>query len=336
MHNPLSKHQVFDLSQQSVRDLAWSLWGPVLLEHSAPYTEKDQFPLDLNWLTALDKDSRVLTEYLATKNTYLLGTYFEALWQFYFSHHPRFKHCINNLQVFESLAEGTNKQGANTQRTLGEFDVLVQDEQIQQYHVELTCKFYLEVPINSKQPLWLGPNCRDRLDIKYDKTHSKQLPLLFTEQGEKAATEAFQSINPYQNTDKPDINLQPCKQIAIWRGHLFTQDHWIKQQDLATKLEKLEITEQQGWIIANKKRWLSPVLLTKDETSVLDNSQLIEQVDQYLQEKSSPLMLIRLNFDKARQQWLQHDQYFVTPNNWPHGALADSAETPLRPCSPPV
>jgi hypothetical protein len=320
MHNPLSKHQVFDLSQQSVRDLAWSLWGPALLDHSAPYTETDQFPLDLDWLKALDKDSRTLTEYLATKNTYLLGTYFEALWQFYFSHHPRFKHSINNLQVFASQIEEKN-----TKQTLGEFDVLTQDVDIQRYHVELTCKFYLEVPINSQQPLWLGPNCRDRLDIKYDKTHNKQLPLLFSEQGEKAAREAF-----------PDSPIQQFQQIAIWRGHLFSQNHWMKQQDLATKLETLEMTGHQGWIIANKQRWLSPAILKQGDSSVLNTSQLIDEVNQSLQEKSNPLMLILLNFDKTRQQWLQCNQFFVTPNSWPHGKLADSAETPLRPCSPPV
>lgn len=319
MHNPLSKHQIFDLSQQSVRDLAWSLWGPELLEHSAPYTEKDQFPLDLDWLKALDKDSRALTEYLTTKKTYLLGTYFEALWQFYFSHHPRFKHSINNLQVFESQTEKATK------RTLGEFDVLLQDVHTQHYHVELTCKYYLELPINSQQPLWLGPNCRDRLDIKYDKTHNKQLPLLFTEQGEKAAREAF-----------PDYPIQQFQQIAIWRGHLFSQNHWMKQQDLATRLDTLEITEHHGWIIANKKRWLSPVLLTKGNSSVLNSAQLIEKVNQNLCEKNSPVMLILLHLDKTRQQWLQCDQYFVTPNAWPYGTLADSDETPLRPCSPPV
>lgn len=325
MHNSLSKYQVFDLNQQTVRDLAWSLWGPTLLEHCIPYTEDNQFPVDIAWLKALDKNSQILTAYLATKNTRLLGTYFEALWQFYFSHHPRFKYCINNLQVF-----GSSVEGKDTKQTLGEFDVLVQDDSQKCYHIELACKFYLEIPNNGRQSLWLGPNCHDRLDIKYDKTHNKQLPLLFSEQGAAATIKALQDIN------KQGWDINTFQQVAIWRGHLFPQKSWVRQQDLTTKLTTLAITEQQGWIIANKTYWLSPIVLLKDEVQVLSNAQLIKQADQYLQEKNSPFMLILLKFDDLRQRWLQDKQLFITPNTWPYGALSDSAEMPLRPCNPPV
>jgi hypothetical protein len=322
MHNHMSKQQVFRLQHQVVRDLAWSLWGPALLNHPAPYNEVPDtnhafFPLDWPWLQQLDHQPQALVDYLSQKNTRLLGTYFEALWQFYFSHHPSFDLSICNLQVND------------TSRTVGEFDVLVTNHQGQNFHIELTCKFYLEWQDNLQTIFWIGPNCGDRLDIKYDKTHNHQLPLLKTELGQKVCTEQY-------------FNTDAIQQVAIWRGTAFDRDHWFQVDGLenGSALEEWKYDNKVLWFIADKRFWLSPIMQNRD--ALKPYCQIKQQINDHFQQPDNAdkqrftLMLIALTFDKTNQQWQQQQRFFITANNWPYGKLADSASTPLRPCKPPL
>lgn len=320
MHNQISKQTVFSLKHQVIRDLAWSLWGPALLIHSAPYGEienrQSPFPIDESWLQQLDKQPEPLLTYLKQKNTHLLGTYFEALWQFYFSHHPSFKHCICNLQVFDD------------NKTLGEFDVLVTNQQNQNFHIELTCKFYLEWQDSQCNTLWLGPNCKDRLDIKFHKTSSHQLPLFNTEMGQKA--------HKQQAT-----NSLPSQQFAIWRGNVFPSNCWLRIQELNNHptLDAERNNQNRLWFLAAKSLWLSPVI--QERKKLLTYEQMQQQVTAHFDEKNignkpHALMLISLDYNTENQQWQQQQCFFIMPNNWPYGALAESALTPLRPCKPPL
>ena len=333
MHNHISKQKVFRLKHQAVRDLAWSLWGPALLIHSAPYNETinskainsaTYFPIDEPWLWQLDKHPEALSEYLQQKNTRLLGTYFEALWQFYFSQHPSFTQCICNLQINDA------------NRTVGEFDALVTNALGQNFHVELTCKFYLEWQDEQQTKLWLGPNCGDRLDIKYHKTDTHQLPLLKTELGQK-------------NYNEHIFNTNPVQQLAIWRGTAFSQTHWIRIQELANNTtinawrsssNTNDINNNQIlWFIADKSVWLSPITQVRENLKTYE--QVCQQINDHFQsdlaeKKHYTIMLIALAFDDENQQWQQQQSFFITPKNWPYGTLADSALTPLRPCKPPL
>ena len=352
MHNQICQQQVFRLEHQVIRDLAWSLWGPALLIHSSPYNEvpydetscNDAFPLDLPWLKQLDQSPEVLIEYLEQKNTRLLGTYFEALWQFYFTHNARFKQCICNLQVNDES------------RTVGEFDALVtlsnnQDQpqeqdpqQYQSFHIELTCKFYLEWQDSLGETLWIGPNCGDRLDIKYDKTTSHQLPLLKTELGQTICKEH-------------SFNSSAAQQIAMWRGSAFDRAHWFRVNELESEaaLKEWRGDEQILWMIADKHHWLAPILET-EAAALKTFRQIHQQINEHFytadiqatdiqatdiqaikaDRKKFTLMLVVLAFNETNQQWQQQQKFFITPNNWPYGKLADSASTPRRPCKPPL
>ncbi|MFT7410724.1 MAG: hypothetical protein ACI9EX_001324 [Oleispira sp.] len=330
MHNQISHQQVFRFHNQVIRDLAWSIWGPALLIHTAPYSElmssefsnnekipdDRSFPLDIGWLQKLDQNPEVLWVYLQHKNTRLLGTYFEALWQFYFSHHPEFQFCLCNLQVNDST------------RTVGEYDVLVTHNNKQNFHIELTCKFYLEWQDNRQEILWIGPNCGDRLDIKYDKTDVHQLPLLKTETGEMACIEhSFNTVN--------------VKQIAMWRGASFRTSEWFRVNEWKddSVLSEWKTDVRILWFIADKSLWLSPVTQARDQLKTLPqiNLQIHEHFDHSATQNTHyTLMLIALTFNKTERQWQQQQRFFITPNNWPYGKLADSALMPLRPCKPPL
>lgn len=324
MHNQISKNTVLQFKHQVVRDLAWSLWGPALLIHEKPYNEscnqEDYFAIDEIWLKQLDDQPKPLLEYIKSKNSRLLGTYFEALWQFYFSHHSSFKQCICNLQINDK------------NRTVGEFDILVTNSNDQNFHIELTCKFYLEWQDSLNNTLWLGPNCGDRLDFKYHKTQTHQLPLLNTEIGK---------LNYQQNS----INSNAVRQMGIWRGTFFPKNRWFKEDQLDLLPKTLSQNEAFLWCFADKKYWLSPLIQERKNLKTFkqikhDINNNFSVGDSFIgsndNKKHTALMLIALSFNEDNKQWQQQEAFFITPSVWPYGKFSDSASTPLRPCRPPL
>lgn len=323
MHNQISKNTVLQYKHQVVRDLAWSLWGPALLIHEKPYDESCNqeacFALDEPWLKQLDEQPLPLLEYLESKNTRLLGTYFEALWQFYFSHHSSFKHSICNLQINDK------------NRTVGEFDVLVTNNNDQNFHIELTCKFYLEWHDSLNNTLWLGPNCGDRLDFKYHKTQTHQLPLLNSDLGQ---------LNYQQHA----TNRNPIRQMGIWRGSFFHKNQWFKADQLQSLPSKLIQNKAVLWCLADKKDWLSPLI--RDRKNLKTFEHIKQDINHHFSisdndagrdnKKHATLMLAALVFNEDHNQWQQQETFFITPSLWPYGKLSDSALTPLRPCKPPL
>lgn len=328
MHNEVSRQQVFSLKHQVVRDLAWSLWGPALFIQPSPYNESAGiFPLDWPWIQKLDQDPTPLYDYLNNKNTRLLGIRFEALWHFYFDQHPSILHSYFNLQVSEEKI------------TLGEFDVLIQDHHQHFYHIELACKFYLQWSDSLHENLWIGPNCSDRLDIKYFKTCNHQLPLLHTRQGQQVFQQAFDKLDNHNSAN----NIQ---QLAIWRGLAFQSQHWYHY--LSSRFNALfhhqyaAEQDQSRWFIADKSYWLSPVALpvafkeARDEPQALTAKAIKQRLDAHFNKSELTQLIIKLTFDETHQQWQESARYFITAPNWPYGKLSDSALTPLRPCRPPL
>lgn len=92
-----------------------------------------------------------------------LGTYFEDLWAFAFTHHPDYELRHRNLPL--------RTRGL----TLGELDFVVNhlpSDSIE--HWEIAVKFYLQVA----DDYWVGPGLTDRLDIKLARMRDHQLPLI--------------------------------------------------------------------------------------------------------------------------------------------------------------
>lgn len=84
-------------------------------------------------------------------------------------------HALRYSGRYTVLAE--NVQIIHQGITLGELDFILYDRQRQQaVHLELACKFYLLVPGNPVR--WVGPNHKDRLDLKLARLANHQLPLL--------------------------------------------------------------------------------------------------------------------------------------------------------------
>ena len=162
------------LRQPAVRDLAWALLSPPLLQHAPcpqrhPLSGSDwrEQPERLrDWLQALDQAPAPLLDWLARLSSRRLGLYYERLWQFALQQAPGVELLAANLPIREGS------------RTLGELDILLRDRD-GVHHLELAIKFYLGPPHgDGVDPAhWLGPGCHDRLDRKLAHLAGHQLPI---------------------------------------------------------------------------------------------------------------------------------------------------------------
>ena len=57
-----------------------------------------------------------LSQFMDGKNKFMLGTYYEALWEYYLSHHPDCKLTAKNIQI--------NDTSKKTNPTIGEMDFI--------------------------------------------------------------------------------------------------------------------------------------------------------------------------------------------------------------------
>jgi len=248
-----------------VRDLAWALSSPPLLQRSDPHVNW----LENGWfkqisghygdvLEQLDKDPRPLQEMVSAQKDRRLGGYFETLWHFWLSSNRRYRLLFANLPL---------RAGS---RTLGEFDFLVQDKVTgKTLHWEIAVKFYLGVADTSQPANWLGPAQRDRLDIKTNR--------LLNHQGRLShCPEAVQRLE--------QLGIQVDETWLILKGRLFYPggvnantphgaypDHlrgfWIDQRSLSS-------LQASVWLPLERNQWLAP--LTRIEPAIcLDNKALI-------------------------------------------------------------
>ncbi|KAA0874179.1 DUF1853 family protein [Nitrincola tapanii] len=223
------------LKHPVVRDLAWAInseepsifrCGALLPQLSA---WSDRSPAWQDTLLQLDQAPHALLEHLAQKPNRRLGLYFEQLWHFYLQQSPRFQLLGHNLQIYDSKGI-----------TLGELDLILLDQDLQlQWHQELAVKFYLH--LGGEESIlanWVGPDLRDRLDIKYAHICQHQLPLRAHPQ-----TQAYLRCQ----------HLQPAFSRAVFKGRYFRpglQDQgWIPQAQLSSLPQSgiYQLLERSEW-----------------------------------------------------------------------------------------
>ncbi len=98
--------------------------------------------------------------------THRLGVYFEQLWH----------HLISSNHQFQLLHK--NRQVIIDKHTYGEFDSIIYDVLAKETnHCELTVKLYLKVGKGDTLTDWVGPNLKDRFDVKLKRLFKHQLQL---------------------------------------------------------------------------------------------------------------------------------------------------------------
>lgn len=241
-----------------VKDLAWAILSPSLMkttDHSQHCSEQFYqlaFEQILPHLTQLDKRPLPLQQHLEQTTNHRLGPYFERLWLYWLRHNPHYQCLAHNVQIQE---EG---------KTLGEFDMIVQDQNTGEIeHWELAIKFYLGIPPLNNEMHWFGPHQKDRLDLKYHHLVEKQLKLskqalakeYCKNQGWNISRSRLISkgrlLYPPHATPSHPSNIEPHHLTGLWmtdsefqrtfqqqkqiRFHWLNKDEWMVLRDREAK-----------------------------------------------------------------------------------------------------
>jgi len=295
------------LTDRRVRQLFWCLFSPQL----AQVNNTASFSLTLNpdlerWFLALEQDSQPLYHYLEQRNHRLLGSYFECLWQFFFEFNPDWQLLAHNVQVI------VNKQ------TLGELDILASHQQTGATHLELAVKFYLQHPLHdgSLSRHWLGPQCRDRLDIKLGRLNDKQFPFL----RHPAA------MNTLMERQLPVPNQQ---NLAL-KGYLFHQwknpftlplevnkqclmGQWLHQSNI-----KQLVKGHEKWLVIEKPQWLGAVISSSaPQNPLLSASQAASTVQQHFLQSLHRHALMLVKMQNKNGGFIESERFLIVKDDWP-------------------
>ncbi|WP_331345684.1 DUF1853 family protein [Cellvibrio sp. UBA7661] len=316
---------IHQLKQQCVRDLAWCcISAPMMQELSGSTTQILPFqeqrsntgttqsdPVLRDWLRTLDANPCALNKHLAQQKSTRLGIYYEALWQFYFSHYPQWQLLDYNLQI--------NHKGI----TLGALDFLC-GRNGQHFHIETAVKFYLCNTDNKKEAAdwknWIGPNNNDRLDIKLTHLINHQLPLHQFAETQKVLHEKYPHIQNWHSA--------LCLQGYFFSpaSMCFSPEHsnphhgygcWWHLQDFQYFLQQATQAKTM-WIILEHQHWLSPAHIDNPD-GLATASELAKHIQSQLEQTKKPLLVAALEEMNTitKTIWRETMRGFVVPDHWP-------------------
>ena len=297
------------LRQPAVRDLAWALLSPPLLEHAPgpqrhPLSASDwlEHPGQLrDWLLALDRDPTPLLDWLARLSSRRLGLYYERLWQFALQQAPGVELLAANLPI---------RQGRHT---LGELDILLRDRE-GVHHLELAIKFYLGPPDgDGADPAhWLGPGCRDRLDRKLAHLAEHQLPISArAESREALASLGLQQVQARLWLGGYLLYPWPAHAHAPQGAHPHhLRGHWLHQRDWPA----FHAAHPVGrWQLLPRHGWLGPARIAADEAWSAEHLRAwLEALDPLAQAQ----LMVRLE-PGDDGDWHEVQRAFLVSDRWP-------------------
>lgn len=297
------------LRQPAVRDLAWTLLSPPLLEtldglrprhplSACAWAARPQGLAD--WLHELDRRPQSLLEKIPAAHGNRLGRYYEQLWQYALDQAPGIRLLAANLVIREHG------------RTLGELDLLLEDDEGLQ-HIELAVKFYLG-PARSDgddAAAWLGPGRLDRLDLKLEHLREHQLRLTRL----PAAQARLRALS--------GLPVQASPWLA---GYLFYPWHvpchpprgsaaqhlrglWLRRRDWPD----WQATQPGCWQPLPRMGWLAPASCTA--TDCWDAARLATWLAE-LPLDAAPRMLVQL-LPGHDERWQEHARLFLVDDHWP-------------------
>lgn len=327
--------RLHQLKHQSLRDLAWCCLSAPMMQ-ALPNTLNTQiFPLPQSaptinsdalwrWLIALDNDPSELEAHLAQRKSTRLGIYYEALWHFYFSHHPDWQLLHYNLQI--------DNQGS----TLGSLDFLCHHGD-DYFHIETAVKFYLcntdEPKQASEWNRWIGPGSNDRLDIKLAHLINHQLPMHQFAGTRQILQARYPEVAQWQSalclqgylfspaTISPAPFSQDSMHLNPAQSHSnHGRGYWWHSADFVSFLHRPDSFEPDDirWIILERQRWLSPAH-SENPAERFTTREFARYVDSRLQEIKRPLLIAAVkNIGVGKKMiWGEVLRGFVVPNHWP-------------------
>jgi len=331
----LPMHNVFEgLADPPVRDLAWLLFSADLLRAQPPLAplaqccaDAEELRATLDWLAQLDRDPARLHAALAAAPTNRLGRYAENLLGWFLAHGPAAKLVAQNVPL--------RRAGV----TLGECDFLVRTRAGERLHWELAVKCYLHAGAGDGERAsladFVGPNLRDRLDLKL--THLRDHQLRLTARGEFASLghggpwRAQMFVKGwlfYPAGAMAQSRVEDAPELAAdhGRGWWVTRSAWpaFAQGEAAA-----------GWSVLPRLAWLAPRRLTgepsgPEDSAVAASTAVASPADpatliDTLVRPHDPVLVAAFKADAAGG-YREQSRGFIVPDDWPARAAAFSRQ----------
>lgn len=305
------------LRDPHVRDLAWLLGAPDLLDPAFPAWRGKIAALGPGaaqeaaaWLDALEREPRPLAAFLDIGPFERLGRYAEKLLAFYFAHLGIL--AAYGLQVSAGKGE-----------TVGEFDFLLKqggEGAGTLAHREFATKFYLLAPPEEDTPVgyFIGPSLADTLQAKMRKILDRQLAL--------SAHPAAAAVLPGRVHDAR----------ALVKGWLFYPAGMDVAAAHAAAVAGVAADHCRGFWCARDRfvpdpgrrylplprlRWLSPARAPCAET--LDAATAAALLDAHFAAQDAPLLLaVMADGEDGTGDWLECGRGFIVPADWRARALS--------------
>jgi hypothetical protein len=307
------------LREPAVRDLAWLLLSADLLQPQPPlgvlanpFDTPHELQAAVDWLRALDATPDRLRRELAATRITRLGRYAEWLLGWFLQHGP----------AARLVAAGVPLRRAGV--TLGECDFLVQTQRGARLHWELAVKCYLHAGEThgsraAQLADYVGPNLKDRFDLKLAHLLNHQLPL--------SAREEFASVG-YAGPWTPQMFIKgwlfyrhgetPPEPVELDPGH--GRGWWVTRGDWPA----FAAEHAPRWRRLPRLEWLAPRRAGHEGEQVeaaaagspcVDAQTLAAQFS----DQQGPTMVVAFAEGRAGH-WIECSRGFIVPDEWPEQA----------------
>ncbi|GEM_PF-2740113 len=263
---------------------------------------------EIGGIPAFDRDLlNTLTLTHPLKFEQKLGHLYEDALELLFRSSIEFKQVCKGVQVIENLP---HPQKGN--RTLGEFDYLLQRQDGRWLHVELAVKFYLgtstvKAESTDNSYLWPGPDARDA----WERKHQHMINCQFSLAKQSASQQVLQEICGTTDIQSQHL-IYGClfdrynstePQTAVDTSPTAHRGYWMHSHELPNSA----LAQQQSLYIIPKQLW--PCVPTAELCQVLKSSN-----------QQTTLAAIQTKIQQQQRCVMITDgieRYFIAPNYYP-------------------
>ncbi len=291
--------------------LAWIIGSPPLLVDSSGnpnfhlLTEDwctEQYHLHEPWLVELDQYPKPLLDFLDIEKPLLLGKLFEALVAFWIMESEHFTLIERNIQFF------TGK------RTSGEMDFLLRSEESGNLiHLEVACKYYLGSQNSGKWLNWIGPNGKDNLFLKMEKTKRQFSPDLLAKMVEKNFIFEGQLVENHFLLK--GYFFQPFQILGGFVKPFAANAHYHGGWYLRLSELGHFASDLKQWLILPKKSWMGPFCAEYENFELLNGNEMIDACI-YMIKKTGKAQLI-IQVEQEGDLLMEVSRGFVVKDDWP-------------------